>query len=292
MNKKAIVTYVDNNNLNIEEFSWLYKSWYINELFREYDIVVYCNPLIKDSLPIHENIFIKEQSAMQDVDPFWQNYKFVNSFAMFRENEEIDWIINRYDYILKTDADVFLTKNLLGLNPERVMIGMGGYMSDCKTEEVKDNLNRIAHNLKLNDNGINHVGASLFAASNVAIKIVKDHYQLTEHILRTEWDQGYSGKWPCWFRGVSSMYAIHLAVNHNLSSHHVNLWCLDSWCLNNKIDKSTYHIHAWHVNEDFSKHKWFDGKYEKLIVDEIPNVAKDYCLWIASNSLEDLLKIK
>jgi hypothetical protein len=292
MNRKAIVTYVDNNDRNIEEFSWLYKSWYINELFREYDIVVYCNPSAKDLLPSHENVLIKEQSAMQDVDPFWQDYKFVNSFAMFRVNEEIDWILSRYDYILKTDADVFLTENLLGLNPEKVMIGHGGYMSNCQTEEVKENLSRIARKLKLNDGGINHVGASLFAPSGLAIRLIRDHYQLTEYILRTEWNQDHSGKWPCWFKGVSSMYAIHLAVNHRLKSQHINMWCLDSLCLNNKIDKSTYHIHAWHVNEDFSKHQWFDGKYEKLIVEEIPNVAKDYCLWIVSNSLEDLLKIK
>lgn len=291
MNKKAIVTYVDHNRFTLEEFTWLYKSWYINELYLEYDIVAYCNPKAIDLLPAHDNLIVRPLAAMQDVDPFWDKYRFVNSFAMFRDNDECNWIIHRYDYLLKTDADVFLTKNLMGLSPTQTMIGWGGYMSDCKTGEVKENLNRIANKLNLSDRGINHVGASIFAKSTFVAKIVRDHFTLTKYILGTEWEET-DGKWPCWFKGVSSMYAIHLAVNHNLPSDHINLWSLDTICTNNIIDKATYHIHAWHVESDFSKHKWFDGKYDKLVLNEMPTVAKDYCLWIASNEIKDLLNVK
>ena len=88
------------------------------------------------------------------------------------------------------------------------------------------------------------------------------------------------------------MYAIHLAVNHNLAAEHVNAWSLDTICGNNIIDNATYHIHAWHTKNDFSKHKWFRNEYKPLKTDQMPTIAKDYCLWIASNSVEDLLKVK
>ena len=44
-NRKAIVTYVDNNSYHYStEFHWLYKSWRVSELESEWDIVVYCPP--------------------------------------------------------------------------------------------------------------------------------------------------------------------------------------------------------------------------------------------------------
>ena len=290
MNKKAIIVYVDNNSNGLDEYMWLYKSWYINKLYKEYDVIVYCNPRIEDQIPKHPNVITRKMVPVYEIDDFWKEYKFVNSFAMFNDASEIEWISKKYDFLLKTDADVFLTENLLGLNPSKTIIGMGGYMQDCTSEEVKLNLDRIRNNLNLNDSGINHIGASIFGKTDIVLTIVRNHFVVTKYILSNEWKDG-NGKWPCWFKGVCSMYAIHLVVNHFLNIQSINLWGLDDLCWQNDISKNTYHIHAWHSHEDFSKHKWFEGYYSKFNATTTPKIAKDYCLWIASNSLEELLEV-
>lgn len=287
-NKKAIVVYIDDCDIIIEEFSWLWKTWNLWELYNEYDIVAYCNPSAIIKLPQHNNFIKKPMVSLKETDEFWKDYGFVNSFAMFNSDIEVEWIKSRYDYILKTDSDVFLTKHIKGINPNRTLIGSGGYMPiDIeKKQEIISNIERISKSIGANDMGFNHVGASIFGKTDVVLTIVREHYNVTKLILKTEWNNGI-GEWPGWYRGVSSMYAIHIVVNHYCSPFNILLYALDALCDSNIIDNTTYHIHAWHGME-FSKHKWFDGKYDKLTCDKVPLIAKDYCLWIASNTLEEL----
>lgn len=291
MNNKAIVVYIDNNQINFEEFSWLYKTWLLWDLHKEYDIVAYVNPKaiedLKEYIGTHDSFLIRPLVPVYETNPFWQNYKFANSFYMFNDDKEAEFIKDRYKFIMKTDCDVFLTKHMLGLEPDRVMIGSGGYMQNDKLEEVLSNINRVSKKLKTSNKGLNHIGASIFGKTDILVNIIRNHFQVTKYILYTEWNES-PGEWPGWFRGVSSMYAIHIVVNHFLNHHLVNLYSLDSSCIDIKIDSNTYHIHAWHTKDDFSKHKWFRGEYQKLVSVDPPVIAKDYCLWIASNDLKTL----
>ena len=289
MNNKAIVVYVDDNERNIEEYSWLYKSWNINHLYLEYDLVVYCNPRTVSRLEVHKNILIREMKPVHETEQFWKDYKFVNSFAMFNSESEVEWIKSRYDYVLKSDCDVFLTKNMMGLNPDKVMIGIGAYALAC-FDDVYENLNRVRKNLNFKNEGINHVGASIFAKTDTVVNVVKNHFIVTKYLIEEEFND-YMGEWPCWYGPVASMYAIDLVVNNLLSAAIINAWCLDAQCMSNRIDASTYHIHAWHTASDFSKGKWFNGEYAILKSSTVPNIAKDYCLWIASNTLKELKRV-
>jgi len=288
--RKAIVVYVDDKKNNLEEFSWLYKTWLLWNLDEEYDIVAYSNPEAIEKLPKHPSLIIKSLNPLNVKDSVWEYYGFVNSFAMFNNNEECIWIENNYTHILKTDCDVFLTKNLLGLSPEKILIGEGDYMGQ-KTDEILTNLLRVKEKLGLNYNDLNHIGASVFGPTKYISQLIKHHYTLTEYILKTEFKENI-GAWPGWYKGVASMYAIHLAVNDMFSRQHVKLYTLDEKCWGNEITKDVYHIHAWHSNIDFSKHKWFRGEYEKYVCDKIPTKAKDYCLWVVSNTLDELIEIK
>ena len=286
--KKAIVIYIDDNVKLIEEFSWLWKTWNMWDLMDEFDIVAYCNPSAVSKLPVHDNLIVKPLESLSDTDPFWANYKFVNSFAMFNDPDEANWIIKNYTHILKTDADVFLTEHIKGLTPSKVLIGYGGYMGHSPEDrkEILGNLQKIRDDLKLQNNGMTNIGASIFAKTPLVVSTVRDHFILTKYILQTQWNKS-EGKWPGWFKGVSSMYAIDLVINNNIPTQLISLYTLDTQCWDNLIDSNTYHIHAWH-GPDFSKHKWFNGEYDKLESSEIPKVAKDYCLWIASNTLDEL----
>lgn len=293
MNKKAIVIYVDNNPRNIEEFTWLFKTWILWDLYTEYDLVVYHNPEITNAIPTIDGLIKKPQIPYYEKDPFFKDYKFVNSFAMFADKKEAQWICENYSYVLKSDADVFLTKNLKGYTPSKILIGEGGYfsMDEDEVEITQKNLRRIRKKLGLKDSGINHVGASIFGEVNIVVDVVNNHLKLTKYVLESEWQED-KGKWPIWFRGVASMYAIHLVVNNMFTQQHIVPYALDYKCWSNSILSDTLHIHAWHTSLDFSKHRWFNGEYQKLECIEIPEIAKDYCLWIASNSLGEILKMK
>jgi hypothetical protein len=289
-NSKAIVVYLDAGEKAAEEFSWLNKTYQLWDLHREYDLVVYHNPAVQP--PKGEGLVARPLAPMADEDGFWSDYPFVNSFAMFRQEREQEWILDRYEHLFKTDCDVFLTANLRGLEPGQVLLGYGGYMEHPEThDEVVQNLVRIFKKLRISDGGLNHVGASIFGPARQVLPVVADHLALTRYLLDTEWKNGDPGKWPGWYRGVASMYAIHLAVNKNLQARNVRLNALDSFCLDNKITRDVLHIHAWHCVADFSKHKWFAGKYRPRSFSGIPEVAKDYCLCVASSSLEELRKL-
>lgn len=290
MNIKAIVVYIDNNRVIKEEVTWLLKTWLLWDLQNEFDIVAYCHPAIVDQLPSHNNFIKKPMASLSETDIFWKDYGFVNSFAMFNSEHEREWIKSKYKYILKSDADVFLTKHIKGLYPEKIMVGYGGYIphDEVQNTEVLLNLKRIAKKVGALENGFQHIGASIFGKTDKVLNIIQDHYIITKLILETEWNES-SGQWPGWFKGVSSMYAIHIAVNHHVERQELLPYSLDSLCYGNtKIDSMTYHIHAWHTTGDFSKHKWFNGGYAKLKCDRLPEYSRDYCLWVASNNLTEL----
>lgn len=292
MNRKAIVVYIDNNKRTLEEFTWLYKTWILHDLYEEYDILAFCNPLIVSKVPQHDNIVIKELEPLNKKGDIWHSYGFVNSFAMFNDSEVAEWTKSKYDYILKTDCDVFLTEHVKGLNPSKAMIGQGGYMEDGDVDEILLKLKSYSEKLNFRNKHMNHIGASIFAKTEEVIGIVKYHFMITKLILQTGWKQGEIGKWPGWFKGVASMYAIHIVINHFYGPQSCNLYSIDSRCWNLKIEKDVYHIHAWHTGEYWSKRKHFEGLYEKYVSDNIPEKAEEYCHWIASNTLEEILLVK
>lgn len=293
-NSKAIVVYVDDTPRCLEEFSWLYKTWKMWDLDNEFDLVAYCNPNAVKKLPDDKkSLVIREMAPIHKTNPEWSSYPFVNSFGMFSTNINEFRFIQKYSHIMRTDCDVFLTQHLAGHAPSRVMLGMGGYIDTNHNGHVTvENLDRLRKKLNLKTNYIFHVGASLFGPTTYVLLATVKHFDYTREILSTEWKESH-GRWEDgWFAGVSSMYAIHLAVNSLFSRQNVITCALDELCWGTtKISKSVVHIHAWHCAEYFSKHEWFAGKYEKLICDTVPEDAAQYCHWVASNDLDHLRKV-
>jgi hypothetical protein len=292
MNRKAIVVYIDLNPKNQEEFTWLWKTWLLWDLNEEYDIVAFCNPEVIAELPEHPNFIKRTLDNLNKPGTFWYGYGFVNSFAMFNDQVEVDFMLENYDYILKSDCDVFLTEHIKGFTPTKTMIGMGGYMDIRMADEVLSKLKFYIDKFNLTDQKMSHIGASIYGNTETVISVVKLHYAFTKAILQSGWAQGDIGKWPGWYKGVASMYAIHLVVNHKLSPQSCSLYTIDSRCWNSPIEKDTIHIHAWHTHEYWSKLKHFEKGYEKLVVTEVPKTVQEYCHWISTNSVEEIISLK
>ena len=291
MNTKAIVVYVDDSDRCLEEFTWLHKTWLFWDLNEEYDIVVFCNPNVISKLPKCSNLVIQPLEPLNKPGTIWQNYGFVNSFAMFNDEENVK-LVSKYDYILKSDCDVFLTNWIKGLNPSKALIGQGGYMEHGDTEEILNNIKAISKKFKLRYSNMNHIGASIFAKTEEVTAIVKYHFQLTKYLLQTGWKAGDIGQWPGWYKGVASMYAIHITINHFYGPQNCTLYAIDSKCWDLNIEQDVYHIHAWHAPKYWSKMRHFEGQYEKYNAESIPTTAQEYCHWVSTNSLEEMLKIK
>lgn len=289
MIEKAIAVYLDNLDKIEEEFSWLYKTWLLYSLDKEFDLVVYYSPDAKDRLEKYTGIKPVEMGAVR----YSNVYKFLKShyFCLDEYNEPL----KKYKYLFKTDCDVFLTKNLKNFTPSKLMIGQGGFYD--QTDEKKINfIKKIAKELNLTYNNMSGVGASFFGETRAVLNLVKVQIYLTEYLLLNCFKNKNGIDEESGFHvGISSMIAGELAVNASFANQHINLYTLDSKCWEStKIGSDVIHIHAWHSYQTWSKHSYFNGEYKDKIVnfeDAFDN-ASNYCHWIATTPLEKILKIR
>jgi hypothetical protein len=288
MKKKAIAVYLDDSDKMEIEFSWLHKTWLLWSLEDEYDLVVYHNPSANERVKKFEGIKTIEMPYMRISDV----YKFLNSHY-FCLDKEYSKHLKDYEFLMKTDCDVFLTERMRGFIPSKMLVGEGGYYEG--SEEKKINyIKSLSKRLKLDYSGLNLVGASFFGRTDHVITLTSNQAILTESILTIyskEEDFTNSG-----FQvGISSMIAGEIAVNHMFSNQSLTPHTLDSKCWETaKIGSNILHIHAWHTNKKWSKHSFFRGEYTDWKIDlkdAFINTA-NYCQFIATISYQELFKLK
>jgi hypothetical protein len=281
MIKKAIAVFVDKNDKMIIEFSWLWKSWKYHNLNEEYDLVVYHHPEIEEDLKIFDNIIcIKMNPIRMGIE-----YKFLNShyFCLDEWSEPL----KKYDYILKTDCDVFLTYNLKNYTPSKIHVGQGGYYDNSDENKINF-IKKVSNGFNLKYQHMSNVGASFFGKTNIVLNLVKNQAFVTEHILKKFFNKNDVDLESGFEKGISSMIAGEVIINGYLSHQHINLYTIDSKCWETtKIGSDILHIHAWHTNQKWSKHDYFDGKYKDWVVDEKDKYenAANYCQFISNLNL-------
>jgi len=289
MKRRAIVSFVEDKTYLIIEIHHLYKSFLISKLKDNTDLVICAPKAIWNKLPKDEFIVFLDTESVSDIcsgvknencNLVWQGYHFVNSISCLVQH--IDFL-SKYKYILKTDCDIFLTENFKNFFPDTFYTGIGGYNND---EDIKNKLKDIAKRHGYRHQGKYNVGATWYGKSNIVLNCCKLTLKILEDILNNDFKNG-KGKWPGWYRGVSSMYASEIAVNHlvdnfvtsNLFDGHSDY--NSSW----KID-GVYHIHCWHCSNIYSKHAYMDNKYDNTDPDTLDTEkTNEYCLKIALSNL-------
>ncbi len=283
MNTKAICVYLDDSDKMEIELSWLYKTWILHSLDTDFDLVVFYNPLAEKRLNTFDNIV---KHAMPPIR-YANEYPFLNSHYFCLQ--ESAHKISNYEYILKTDCDVFLTHNLKRYIPSKILIGEAGYYS-VPTQKILETIKFISEFFGFHYKYYPQVGASFFGKSNEVITITANQALLTEKILdlfELHGDQVINGL----DKGISSMLAGEIIVNHCFVNQHIMLYALDSLCWETtEIGSNVLHIHAWHSSQKWSKHAFFRGEYEDWVVkdEERYNHAANYCHWIATTPLEKI----
>lgn len=285
--KLGIATYVDNTPNMIEEFGWLYKSWIYSGCWQTSDLIIVHHPDLKNIFPDEPGIVLIPCLPHSQTDPLFHGYHFINSIACL-SGPHIDEIFQRYQWILRTDADVFLTHHLVNFEPLYPVHGRGNYhfMSDFR-EKMLDFCQRhnVAHHHRFG------CGSSILLSSEMMVRFLQRQMHWAKKLIeyfgedRSGW-----GKWPGWYRSVLSMYAAEIAANERWGDYLQNcrerILDMES---NNKgnIDTLTLHIHATPGSTVFSKFGYRNGEYSE-IEKETLDVRRvgEYCMWIAMTSPE------
>lgn len=282
-NKKAIAVYLDDYDKIDEELSWLYKTWVLYSLDDEFDLVVYHHPDAKKRLEKYDGI----TPVPMPYTRLSNQYKFLNSHYFCTDGW--NYYLKKYKYVLKTDCDVFLTQNIKNYTPSSFLIGEGGYYLQSNKIYPND-ISQISKILGLEYNSMPSIGTSFFGETRIVIELVSLQASITEFLLKN-----YNQNILSFDRGVASMIAGEVAVNHIFNNQFVKLYCLDEKCWETtKIGTNVIHIHAWHSAQKWSKHDFFDGKYSdwKIEADDAFANAANYCHWIATSTYDEIFYMR
>jgi hypothetical protein len=186
--RRAILVHfpVERSGIYISELKWLYLSWietiqnqpldwqtdlYIYSLPSSFLDELGCNQKFEKNncFRIHYNSLwdkTRNESELirliQSKVPNWSRH--LDSLGILLENSEF---LNQYDYILRTDIDVFLTPHFADYIPFdcSFQIGLGGYSLDYSVHK----LSRIAQTLNLFDVNLTDIGSTWFGQDNIFI---------------------------------------------------------------------------------------------------------------------------
>ncbi len=110
---------------------------------------------------------------------------------------------------------------------------------------------------------------------------------LTKHILTHHFADD-AGAWPGWYRGVAAKYAGEIAVNH-CAPDVQRSEMLDAASTSSESTARYAHIHCWHTDEMFSKHRFMAGRYAREDHQDLDiGTIKDYALEMSFRSVETM----
>lgn len=275
--RRAVVVFVEENKHLLLQLGCLYTSLkYIQS--DDTDLVVFGT---KEALTYVPDDCIKVEYQLADTPPEFLHYRFINSISCLI-GERADFL-DDYDYILRTDADTFLTPAWNSFIPSLYTVGSGGYVNDEKT---RSNLKRISSQFGLRHQGLHNLGSTHYGNARLVRDVCKLATTITAYMLTDEFKNG-EGQWPSWYRGVASMYGCEIAANHFVDQMNIDAERLDYGSASSDSIDNHPHIHCWHTNNMFSKFQFTAGNYDHLNTDHLnTNIIKDYCLFLALKSKE------
>ncbi|KAF0705783.1 Aste57867_6940 [Aphanomyces stellatus] len=195
-----------------------------------------------------------------------------------------------YDWLLRTDVDVFLTPAFATWRPNEMVIGRGAY----ETETNAPRLERISRDLGwTSSKNLRNVGSTWYGPATIvrtcakltidAMKYLHEHEFTAEEKSVAYGNQG----WPNWHYGVLSLYAGHLAINQCTDGVPVvkNETLLDFPTTSDEPTSDHPHLHTWQNRRRFSKMMFDEGQYanESLAALDVTKVS-DYAMYMALDS--------
>jgi len=284
MKHLAITTYTDDNALLQEELWWLFKSWVHTRCFEVSDLICFHHPNVKN-LPSGQGVIHVPLNPYHESNPRWKEHKFINSIQ-YLTSPEAKELVSKYDYCLRTDNDVFLTKHIKTAKPRLPMFGVGYYVH---TQEVAQKLLEVAQKLNIKHYHIHNIGSTILYSAREVIAFSKEQLNISEYLLENEFKE--QGVWPNWYKGVLTMYAGELTAIKSFANG-MYLGGLDCMSMSSDpISSNDLHIHAFHTTQFFSKIRYRAGEYNHIDTRIInTDMINNYCFYLVKTPVEKICK--
>ncbi|CAF0832434.1 unnamed protein product [Rotaria sp. Silwood1] len=203
-----------------------------------------------------------------------KSYEYIDSVNIIAESYPT---YKYYDFILKTDVDVFITTQFakyVPLTNITLLVGRGGYSTKFNTRR----LGRIARDMNWKYQNMTNVGSTWYGTPYVAQRMATLTLDAMLYLSENEFTRVERERklgvllWPEWHYGVLSMYGTHLAVNHLLISEKLDIKKADELLDQSTTDTNQdnleknhrLHLHCWHTDKQFSKFAFKAGKYNHI----------------------------
>lgn len=277
--KRAIVVYLEDKLALMKQFACLYTSIkYVGA--NDTDLVVFGT---KEALVKVPKDCIQIWAPAISYNKVWKNYHYINSINCLIDSHAN--FLDKYDLILRTDADTFITPAWNNYFPNFFTVGRGRYIG---SDDVRDRLMKVSHSLNLKHQGIHNIGSTHYGNASLVREVCRLSVSTAKYLLHHEF-KGGEGRFPEWYMGVTSMYSSEIAVNHLVDKFIVDDEKLDYPSTSPDSVSDHPHIHCWHTNEMFSKFRFVDGAYNSLSIDCLDHtIVKDYCLYIALKARQEM----
>jgi len=139
----------------------------------------------------------------------------------------------------------------------------------------------VAAEFGLSHRGLHNIGATWHGPTAQVLAVGRLMVPLMKYFITVEFNRRH-GKWPGWYRGVSSMYASEIAINHLIDAVRIEPDQLDFPSTSGEPIDGHPHIHCWHTGELFSKRHFEAGLYRGLDLGGLDTtIVKAYCLHMA-----------
>lgn len=277
--RRAVVVFLEDKRELMLQFGCLYTSLKYTKS-KDTDLVVFGTPEALKKIP---DDCIKIECNLVDNPPFWLSHRYINSVSCFVS--EHSQILEKYDFLLKSDVDTFLTPAWNSYYPKAYSVGKGSYIY---SQEVIAKIKKISKDLGLVHRGIHNVGSTHYGPPALLREVCGLSASVAGHIMTQEFKDG-PGQWPGWYQGVTLMYSNEIAVNHFVPDVSLDYEKLDYDSVSHHATKLHPHIHCWHTDVVFSKFQFIAGNYNHMRTENLDlSKIKDYCLYIALKSRKEL----
>lgn len=276
MREVAITAFVDKGGWFVDEANQMTLSG--KDLDERFTFVLFAEPEIANQIKKRHNVLVYEYESPKD--DYYENYRYAKSLEFIKSNKHI---LSQYDYLIKTDTDVFVTKKLNNyIFSDKIYFRPGAYsLTEKCIEETYELAYRFGYS---NYKRMFNSGATLFGPSSDIINIISLADTLCKDIFYYLCPDGNFGATieRTWTKSLYSGTATMIATEIIMSSifdkdKFVITDLIDSNCFSNNLLEDILHIHQWHGDGMYSKFEARDGRYD-LINSINPDTVSGYCL--------------
>lgn len=276
MSKIAITAFVDKGGWFVDEANQMTLSG--RDLDSRFTFVLFAEPEIANQIKKRHNLLVYEYESPKD--DYYENYRYAKSLEFIESNKHI---LNEYDYLIKTDTDIFVTKNLNDYKfSDKISFRPGAYsLTEKCIEETYELAKKFGY---LNYKKMFNSGATLVGPSSDIINIISLSNDLCKKIFYYLCPDGNYGStvdntWlKSLYAGTSTMIATEIIISSIFDENKFIITdSIDANCFSDSTLKEIFHIHQWHGEGFYSKFNARDGHYDNMDYAD-PNTISGYCL--------------